>query len=145
MKYTRRNTLRAIGTGGLLGLAVCSSITSGADQEYAPVVLRNDHSSKHMMSVAITTVPKVKSGFTEYFSEVWHLRPGNDKRFEQGLAFTDYEPELTALVALEDETTKRSDFSFDFDLRELQVVITEEKNVEISPKLPEEAETASGT
>lgn len=122
---SRRNALHLLGTGLVTGLAGCSAVPFGSEQEYAPVVLENDHDRKHMMSVTVTTVPEGPGGFTEYFSDVWLVEAGEEHAFEEGLAFTDHQPELMVLVVLEDETAKRAEFSFDFDLEELHVVVTE--------------------
>lgn len=134
MNRSRRNALRLLGTGLMGGLAGCSSLTSGDKQEYAPVVLENNHNTPHMMSVSITTIPDEGLGFTEYFSDTWLVDSGGEHTFEEGPAFTDYEPELMALVVLENETAKRTEFSFSPDLTELRVLITEKGEIEVQSR-----------
>jgi hypothetical protein len=86
-----------------------------------------------MVSVAVTTVPD-EGGYTEYFSDVRLVRPDDSYEFDEGLAHSDYEPELMALVSMENETVKRTDFTFDFDTEELQVTILESGEIEIQPR-----------
>lgn len=129
----RRNVLRLFGAGLVAGLSGCGIFGAGNKQEYAQLTMENNH-EPHMMSVAITTIPDAGSGFTEYFSDVWFVDAGDEQTFEKGLAFTDHEPELMALVVLDDETASRKQFTFTSDLSELRVVITDRGQIELQPE-----------
>jgi|AntDeeMetagen285_2_1112576.scaffolds.fasta_scaffold00126_1 hypothetical protein len=131
MNSCRRNTLCLIGTGLMGGLAGCSSLTFGGKQEYAPVVLKNNHNTPHMMSVSVTSIPDEGLGFTEYFSDTWLVDTGGKHTFEEGIAFPDFGPKLMALVVLENETAKRADFSLSSDLTELRVLVTENGEIKV--------------
>lgn len=87
-----------------------------------------------MISMSITDPPDVGSGWTEFFSDTWHLAPGGEHTFEESLAVPDSPVEVMVLVVLEDETAKRAEFSLDFELHELRVVITENGQIKIQPQ-----------
>lgn len=132
MGKSRRRALRVLGGGTVVGLSGCTGIIGG-QQEYAAVVMESRHSDPHMISAAVTTLPD-EGGYTEYFSDVRLVRPGDSYEFDEGLAHSDYEPELMALVSLENETVERTDFTFDFDTEELRVTVSESGEMEIQPQ-----------
>lgn len=81
--------------------------------------------------------PDTGLGFTEYFTETWLVDASGEHSFEDGLAFTDDEPELMVLAMLEDETSKRAQFRFDFDLAELRVRVTEAGDIAVESAVAE--------
>jgi len=86
-----------------------------------------------MVSIAVTTVPD-SGGYTVYFDETRLVRSNDSYEFDEGLAHSDYEPELMALVSLENETVERTDFTFDFNMKELEVTILESGEIRIQPR-----------
>lgn len=134
MNDSRRKFLKAFGISLPVSLSGCNSLSLDGQQEYVPVVMENDHTESHMMSTAITTIPDRGLGFTEYFSEVWLVESGGTHTFNEGLAFTDYEPDLMVLTVLDDETARRTEFSFDFDLRELRISVTENGEIDVQSR-----------
>lgn len=127
-----RRALLQIGCGGAISsLAGCNF--EGGPSEYAPIVVENNHDAVHAVSIAILTPPEGSGGYTEYFSKALQIQSGEEETFDKGLAFTDYEPNLLAMVMIDDETTMTSEFSFDFDLQKLQVQITDAGQIQISP------------
>lgn len=129
MVYSRRNLLQLLGSGLTIGFTGCSTLSSGGEQEYAPVVFENNHDVRHTMSVAVTEEPE--DGSTVYFSEARLIVPDDDYEYEEGLAFSDHEPDVMALVVLENETTKRANFLFDYNLNELKIVISEDGQIQV--------------
>ena len=127
MNHSRRNTLILLSTGLMSGLAGCSSF----NQEYAPIVLNNNHNKPHTMSISITSIPDDGPGFTEYFSDAWLVDSGGEHTFEEGLAIPDYGPELMILVMLENGIEKRTELLFSFT--KLKILITENGEIEVNP------------
>ncbi|MFC7046025.1 hypothetical protein ACFQH6_11910 [Halobacteriaceae archaeon GCM10025711] len=132
MERSRRETLQALGAGVVTGLAGCSALGPGDEQEYAPVVFENSQDRKRVMSVSVITVPRSGLGYQEFFSEVALLAPGGEETFEEGLVFTDTSHDLMALAVLDDETAMREEFTFGFPFNELRVSIDGGGGIQIS-------------
>ncbi|WP_141463364.1 hypothetical protein [Salinadaptatus halalkaliphilus] len=79
----------------------------------------------------MTTIPEGESGYTIYFDESAWLGADEERTYEDAMSYGDAGPDVLALVALEDETTTRSEFSLGPGLHELRVVVTDEDQPEI--------------
>ena len=134
MNLSRRQVLRILGSGSIAGLAGCSSLSSRGTQNNAPVILENNGNTSHQITVSVTTIPDDGVGFTEYFCGTWLVESDSEHAFEEALTFTDHEPDLMVLVVLENESAKRSEFSFGLDLIELRVTISENGEIKIQAK-----------
>lgn len=134
MPSSRRGVLQMGGTALGVAMAGCGSFPIGRPI-YVPIVLQNNHHIPHMMSISITSlIPDVGSGWTEFFTDTSYLEPGDEETFEERLAVPDAPVQVMALVVLEDETAKQEEFSLDFELRELRVLITENGQIRIQPR-----------
>lgn len=123
MRSSRRTFLRLGGLGAVASLSGCTFF--GGLQEYAALVVENNHDTTHLLSVAVSSPPDDGGGYTEHFSETLHLQAGEQETFEQGLAFTDHAPGLFAMAMTDSGTTATTNFELSRDIQEFRVQITE--------------------
>lgn len=131
MTSSRRNFLQLGALGAVSALSGCTT-SFGNSQESAAVVVENNHDTVHLLSVAVSTQPDDGGGYTEYFSETLQIQSGERETFEQGLAFTDYAPNLFAMTMIDDETTSTTEFELGLDVQELRVQITENGQIQMT-------------
>lgn len=130
MRLQRRTLLQFGSVGAVSSLAGCSFVGSA---EYVPVVVENDHSTKHAISIAIITPPEGSGGYTSYASETLQLDVGESETFDEALTLTDYPPNVLAMMMTDDETTGTAEFELRAELQELRFRITGEGRIRIRP------------
>ena len=111
-------------------------------------MLENQHDEKHMVSVAITSIPSPGSdhglGYTHYFSDV-HLVGAVDNEMdgeghnthtfdEAELSTIDHTSGVLAMVMLDDETAVSEEIPLDSGFAELQILITEDGEIDMRPE-----------
>jgi hypothetical protein len=128
---TRRHflTLTSVVTG--TAIAGCNAPLGG--NEYYPITIENDHDQNHMVVVSITIFDAHGLGFSTAFNDNMLVGAGRTHEFEEGIPAPDSNPEYTVLVMLENETTKRLDFTLDKGIEKLNIRITSEGEIEIQP------------
>lgn len=134
MSTSRRKLLGMLGTGVMVTTAGCSAVSILDTSEYVPVRLVNEDDVRHMMVAAVTSTVDGGSGASLYFDESWQLEPGEEKVYPEALSLLDYQPELLALVLLEDETASSSTFDLEYDLEELRITITESGEIDVQAR-----------
>ncbi|RJT07031.1 hypothetical protein D3261_03140 [Halococcus sp. IIIV-5B] len=93
----------------------------------------NNQNTPHQVTLSITTIPDEGGGFSNYFTGTWLVTSNSEHTFEKELMFTDFEPELMALVVLDDGTRTRTDFTFSLDLTALRIIIADE-DIHVQPR-----------
>ncbi|ELY73190.1 hypothetical protein C488_14170 [Natrinema pellirubrum DSM 15624] len=97
-----------------------------------------------MVSVAITSIPSTGLGYTHYFSGV-HLVAAVDSEMdgeelnthtfnEAELSSIDHTSGVLAMVMLDDETAVREEIPLDSGFAELQILITEDGEIDMRPE-----------
>lgn len=100
---------------------------------YIPIVVENQSSQSHITTISITSAPSEGGGYTKYFCDATHLSPSETEEFSDGVTVPDFEPNVIAIVALENENSKSDTFRISSSLREIIITINSKEKIQVNP------------